>query len=118
MKRLNKYITLILLLVFTFPLTYQSYHIMHHHAKDDLEMHDDFCCSDLEADCGDSFAISHTEDDCAVCDYEFTTFDFPQAQSYFTSISAIPVSQSKFIPNRIFGFSGNDIVLRGPPCIL
>ncbi|NJO92567.1 MAG: hypothetical protein HC831_29065 [Chloroflexia bacterium] len=65
-----------------------------------------------------TFLFSKTKEDCVICDYEFTTYDFPETSiSYLLYFSIIPVTTKQFIQNIDFGFNGNDIVLRGPPYI-
>jgi hypothetical protein len=87
-KRLKKYIAQVLLLVFTMPLTFQSYHIMHHHAEYDMEKYGEYCCSTSKPDYRDDFVISNTETDCVICNYKFSTNDLPKA-SVFRSISLV-----------------------------
>lgn len=117
MERLNKHIAQILAVVFLVTLNYQSFHLFHHHSQDDLENHND--TNDFETNCcsSDELSIKQTAEPCVICDYEFITYDLTEMQLIFTVFSDISIIQNKLGQKRSFGYNGNNIVLRGPPCI-
>ena len=114
MKRLNQYIVWLLLLVFIMPLSYQSFHIIYHHSDNDCENHDLHKLISI-SNSKENSTINETEDECVICDYEFTICNFPETQPAFSILPNIPVIQVLFYQTYTLGFDGNNIVLRGPP---
>jgi len=82
MKRYGQYITLMVAVLFSFPLVYQSLHQLEH------LMPKSYCCEhhDIEwgeifsaapADSPQSLLISLQDEACPVCDYEHTAYSIP-----------------------------------------
>jgi hypothetical protein len=106
-----KFIALILLLVFSFPLVYRPYHLLHDH---DDHIHST-CC--VLFDTNSEHAFSLPEESCSVCDYEFTIFDLTDNSKPAALFQTLLIQDTGLNP-QVFAVSYHrTYFLRGPPVI-
>lgn len=117
MKKLYRYIAFFLFLVFIVPLNYQSFHTLSHYLEHEHENHNHEHCSLFVDEHNHNVVGEKSDEECPVCEYEFTTYEFKDFKSKLTITSIISIIQSHFIVRNKFGFDGNNIVLRGPPTL-
>ncbi len=90
-------------MVFILPLSYQSFHIIHHHSENECKNHD-LHHSVLISTCNDNSSISETETECVICDYEFTTYDCSETQPTISITDNISFIQTLFYQTITLGF--------------
>lgn len=115
MKRLHKYISQVLLLVLLMPLSYQSAHTFLHYIESCHDNHEHTHCAISHDALHHNVLIDDVEEECIVCDYEFTAYDFFEYKISLTSSLIISIIQNQLVVNHKLGFGGNNIELRGPP---
>ena len=106
MQKQIQHKTLFLTLLFLYPIVYQSIHILEHRSY--FKFHEPRKHTEKTI-------LSEEEYGCAVCEYEFVTFESTSINLYsFVSFSYVVLIVTGTISLRN-GFDGNHIALRAPP---
>lgn len=116
-QQIKKYLGIVLLLIFSFPVVYQSWHVLTHH-------HNALVCTcevhgETQIESGTFIHESrHNDAICPVCAYEFTVFVAPEKSEssvLFRVFHYLTVLFVSAVPELFSGFCKQ---LRAPPFIL
>ena len=115
MNSFKQHIALVLLVIFTFPIAYQPYHMVMHHSAD-TECHHHCCHAEPARTSGILLEPYSAEDEnCPICDYHFPVNDLPKLSLFSTVerllLTSISDSEIEQIRQQIISTKSP----RGPP---
>jgi hypothetical protein len=91
---IKKHITLALLGIFVFPIVFQPFHIIWHHAEDS-HCHHECCPSEEKKPVGLIFDVfSANNEYCPICEYHFPVNDLPE--NFFFASATKTVTSSVY----------------------
>jgi len=118
MNLVRKISSVLMLMVFTFPIGYQVHHILTRHVDFENYIQHNTCCQADTAEIPDNVdgqAYSRPEKECLVVDFEYTTYESsanenPKFRDYLHSDHTIFPAETFIVL-----FRGSNELLRAPP---
>lgn len=113
-RNLRKYIAILLLGIFLFPLTYQSWHIVQHHLEiESCKHHEHHLEKQNSIDYLESFASDN--DSCPICDFKINTTSTSESSNLALRVLCLSSDLIHKYYEDEFSSSLESISSRAPP---
>jgi len=116
MEKVLRHIALLALLVFIYPITFMTFHVLHDHLPADVCSHS--CCGHAnQPDTGDKQETTKVEENthCLLCEYEFAKTETTRTNLIFQENYSTNIFCEGLCARALISFTGTNKSLRAPP---